>query len=65
VDVLRYMQQHKLKTPVIGISAIADQPLRASITTRYKQIRQILKKPVGLDDLLQIIGKLTGAPTNG
>lgn len=50
-EVLRRMREHQLCWPVVGVSAIADERLRARICHNYSFVVDILKKPVTRQEL--------------
>ena len=50
-EILRTMNEQDVSCPVVGVSAVADQQLRDRIRQEYPFVSEILKKPVGMDEL--------------
>ena len=52
-EILRQVAAMGLAVPFVGVSAIADEPLRNRLTRDYHFVDAVLKKPVGMDELVE------------
>jgi CheY-like chemotaxis protein len=66
LEIVRQMRAAGVSTPVIGVSAVADDQLRQDITVNFPFVVGILKKPVSIDVLKAVIANVrpSAATTN-
>lgn len=59
VEILCRMDKPEIGWPVVGVSAIADEQLRRTISEDYPFVVEVLKKPVKMDELRIAISRAT------
>ena len=56
-EVLRQMEGARIRTPVVGVTAVADDELYGRIRKEYDFVVDVLKKPIKMPELEEAISR--------